>query len=426
MTKAEHSWGQIPADGASATARASVLSSKTARPIRVLDLMEAHSITGPAKNLFEFAHLVSKTQARSSPIDIRMATYQRGTAVTATPFVLSALDIGIDVEQIRERFAWDPGILSQLRALVEERRPDIIQTHNFKSHFLVRLTRLYLRSRWIAFHHGYTWTDLKNRAYNQLDRWSLPAAHHVVTVCRSFASDLERIGVPTGHITVQHNMVQPFVPPPQAERSETRKALGIPEGALVVLSVGRLSHEKGHLDLIEAIGRLQRDFNRHAFRVVIVGDGPELSAIRRRAGMLGVTDKLIFTGYQRDPAVHYSIADLMVLPSHSEGSPNVLLEAMAAGLPSVATAIGGVPEIAKHERTALLVEKGNHVALADAIRTLLCDEELRKKLGANAKREALRYAPENYCNSMLELYQNILAEGEKNANVSKATSNGSH
>ncbi|HMK30975.1 MAG TPA: glycosyltransferase, partial [Terriglobales bacterium] len=176
-----------------------------ARTIRVLSLMEATFVTGPARALLDFAAMAGRGLPGVPRVESAVATFERGRANSANVFVERATQAGLHVDVIREGFPFDPAILPQLRRLVAERQPDIIQSMNFKSHFLVRLLGLHQRRRWVAFHHGYTWTDLKNRAYNQLDRWSLPAADHVVTVCRPFASELVNIGVNRQRISVQHN-----------------------------------------------------------------------------------------------------------------------------------------------------------------------------------------------------------------------------
>ena len=227
--------------------------------------------------------------------------------------------------------------------MVVHRNPHILQTHNFKSHFLVRLLGLHKNSRWIAFFHGYTWTDLKNYAYNLLDLWSLRSAHRVVTVCQPFAAHLKRIGVRNERIVVQHNAVRPLQPASPDQVMDLRRNLSIPPGALVLLAVGRLSREKGHLDLIEALAVINQDSRHRQFCVVLVGDGPERDRILRRAQNLRVADRLILAGHRSTLAPFYTMADVLVLPSHTEGSPNVLLEAMAAGLPAVVTSVGVSP-----------------------------------------------------------------------------------
>jgi glycosyltransferase involved in cell wall biosynthesis len=325
-------------------------------------------------------------------------------------FTIGCENAGLQLHAITEHCAFDPTILPAMRGLIKEHKPDIIQTHGVKSHFLIRLLSAHRQYRWIAFQHGYTWPNVKVRLYNQLDRLSLPAADHVVTVCLPFASALRQLGVPSERISIRHNSVRPFVPSPGEQAMQLRKTLAIPPGTPVLLTVGRLSREKGHRDLIEALAVIRRkDHGRgRQFYLVVVGDGPELDSLMQLASVLGIADRVSFAGHQSDVATYYTMADIVVLPSHTEGSPNVLLEAMAAGLPVVATTVGGVPEIAEDNCNALLVQSRNSGALAAAIDRLLDDESLRRRLGNSARTRTWDFTPEAYRDSMIGTYLKVL------------------
>ncbi len=375
-------------------------------PIRVVALMEATSVTGPAKNLIEFATRAARQ--RQPPVLLSIVTYDRTPQAPPNAFISSARQAGLEVDTIVERFAFDPGILPRLRSALASRTPDVIQTHSVKSHFLVRLLGLHRHYPWIAFHHGYTWTDLKNRSYNLLDRWSLRAARQVVTVCQPFAAELEERGVRPERIAIQHNMVKPFVPAGPEEVAEWQRSLGIAADQLVAFTAGRLSREKGHADLLAAMAQIPPDI-RQKFRLVIAGEGPERARLAQQAGTLGIARSVSLVGHQRELAPFYSLADLVVLASHSEGSPNVLLEAMAAGLPVVATEVGGVPEILHDGETGILVPSGNPSMLAKAMIRLLNDGGLRQRLGAASKNLARNYDPDAYCASLVRLYERVLA-----------------
>jgi glycosyltransferase involved in cell wall biosynthesis len=138
---------------------------------------------------------------------------------------------------------------------------------------------------------------------------------------------------------------------------------------------------------------------------VVVGEGPEERRIRQLAVSLETADQVIFTGPVSGVGPYYRMADVLVLPSHSEGSPNVLLEGMAAGVPVVATAVGGVPEIVRPGESALLVRPHDPRGLADAIRLLLTDADLARRLAANAgARIVERHSPESRVRSLVEMY----------------------
>lgn len=367
-------------------------------PIKLLAIMEAGAVTGPAKNLIEFARRARPT------VETCIVTFQRQTA--HLPFASAAQEAGLEVEIINERYRFDRRIISLLREIVERRAPDIIQSHNVKSHFLVRWSGIARTSRWIAFHHGYTTTDWKMRLYNQLDRWSLTRADRIITVSRAFARQMARIAG-EDRITVLHNSIgiDSFAAISQEEVHALRAKLEIAANERVLLAVGRLSHEKGQADLISAFASVVKAHPQT--KLVIVGDGHERERLEHQAASSGLDNRVIFTGQVDDAPVYYCMADAFVLPSHSEGSPNALLEAMAAGLPVVATRVGGVPEIVADEESALLVAARDRQAMAGAVIRLLTDEKLAQNLAAAARERAKDYSPESRLQTLLEIYRRM-------------------
>ncbi|MDT5271965.1 MAG: hypothetical protein QOH49_4151 [Acidobacteriota bacterium] len=379
--------------------------------IKLLAVMEATTVTGPAKNLIGFA-----VRARSREfaerlglprVETAVVTFQRGGGPNA--FVSAARDAGLAVEVIPERFRFDPNVLGGLRRAARAHAPDLIQTHMLKSHFLLRLSGLARRYPWVAFHHGYTATDAKMQLYNQLDRWSLPAAGRVLTVCGPFAEQLAGLGVRRERITVRHNSVTAPAPADAEGLAALRERLGIGEDERVVLAVGRLSFEKGHADLVNALGELNRLDPALRFKLVVVGEGPEKERVEEAARAEGVAERVVFAGHAADVRPFYALADVLALPSHSEGSPNVLLEAMAAGLAVAATRVGGVPEIAEDGETALLVPARDPTALAGALRRLLADAGLAARLAERGRERALKhFSPEAYARALVEFYGELL------------------
>ena len=133
------------------------------------------------------------------------------------------------------------------------------------------------------------------------------------------------------------------------------------------------------------------------FRIVIVGDGPERETLSRLAVRTRNSKPNHLAGFQRDTKPYYAMAAVVAVPSHSEGSPNVVLEAMAAGLPIVSNRVGGVPEILEDGVTGLMVEPLRPEAMANALSGLLNDADLRARLGAAAQASAASaHTPEAY------------------------------
>jgi glycosyltransferase involved in cell wall biosynthesis len=384
-------------------------------PIRVVSIVEAWFVTGQAKNLLEFGKRSRVEEAGIQPVNLSLVTYERGAgAGDKNQFVIAAREAQIPLDLITEKGRFDFSALTQIKKIVAERRPHVIQTHNVKSHFLLRISGLWRTHRWIAFHHGYTTTDFKMQCYNQLDRWSLRVPDRVVTVCGAFAHDLENRGVAPGKIIVRHNSVRPYTAADPASLAAVRQT--VPAGIPVLLVVGRLSQEKGHLDLLAALNILRRKLKEERFHVILVGDGPEQAKIEAARRDLALEDHVTMAGLRHDVRPYYGIADVVVMPSHSEGSPNVLLEAMAAGIPVVATRAGGIPEIATDSETALLVPSRDPTAMAFALQKILHDTVLRETLARNAREVAEKqYSPDAHRRSLVQIYQNVLADSGNQA-----------
>ncbi len=375
--------------------------------IRVLTLIENATVTGPARNVIEFGKMAAQADANLPAVEVTIVTYQRGRE--ESQLVMAAQQAGLAVATVAERRRWDTQVFAQLRRVISDVNPDILETRNVKSHFFVRLLGLHRTYPWIAWNHGYTATSRLDRAYTQLDRWSLRAAYRVVTVCQPFAEHLARLGVDPDRITILHNSVKPFPRPPQEEVQRVRREFGIADDEAVILAVGRLSNEKGHADLLRAAATLSANSEEIPFRVVIVGDGPEREPLARLASHLKIDKRVTFAGFQRDTTPYYAMATLVAVPSHSEGSPNVVLEAMAAGLPIATNAVGGVPEILQDGVTGLMVPPRNPEAMAMAMLRILSEPELRIRLGEAARaRVEAAHTPEAYRRSLVGFYQNTL------------------
>jgi glycosyltransferase involved in cell wall biosynthesis len=399
-----------------------MVDSSSNRVIRVLAIVEGTAVTGPAKNIFEFCR-VSGSLAARPVISTSVATFVRvakdGRKPRAEPNQIldAAIAAGLEVHSIPERFPFDPKIIRGLRNLVKRLDPDIIQTHHIKSHFLVRLSGLVRLYRWIAFHHGYTSEGIKMRVYDQLDRWSLRVPSQVVTVCEPFKRQLVSCGVPPSRIVVLHNSISVdwLNGRDQMDTADSTAAQNFSNSwrrhEPVVLAVGRLSGEKAFTDLIVAMDHLRRLRRDLLVQLLIVGDGPERGRIERAIRDLDLGDRITLPGHVQDVRPYYRQADVLAISSVSEGSPNVLLEAMAAGVPVVATSVGGIPEIVADKETGLLVPPSDPKAMASAINLLFSNRDLAKTLACNAL-ELVRkwHSPQDRARFLLELYEQVLTQ----------------
>ncbi len=376
-------------------------------PIRVLAFLDDTVISGNVKPVLTLARRARAVKEERRPLEVTMLAFSR--TEREPPLVTSLRNEGFAVEVVRENGPLDFGVFPQLRAIVGRRRPDVFWTHGAKTHFLVRLAGLQRGRAWAAFHHGYTAPSLRWRLYDQLDRWSLRGADCVMTPCDAFAADLNaRLGIKRERLSVHRTPIAANTFATKDTNVRGRRELDLPADARIVLSVGRLSKEKGHADLIRAMVHVRRMSDLQIL-LVIVGDGPERTRLEALCARLDIAGAVRMVGYQHDVSAYYEAADVFALTSQTEGSPNVLLEAMVAGVPIVATAVGGVGEMIHDGENGLLVPSGDEEAIARAIVTLLESTGLSLALTGAARKSLADYSPERYYDSVRSVFEKIVA-----------------
>jgi glycosyltransferase involved in cell wall biosynthesis len=252
----------------------------------------------------------------------------------------------------------------------------------------------------------------------RVQRLTCRLADAVVTNAEAIAQRLRAEGYRAETIEVIHNGIVPVEPPPRLPGSGFRRDLGIPAAAPVVGVVARIDPLKGLDDFLDAAALVAA---RHPeTRFLIVGGpaaevGPEYQdQLRRRADRLGLGDRVFLTGARTDVPDILPELTVSVLPSLTEGLSNSLLEAMAAGKPVVATAVGGNPEIVEDGVTGFLVPANDPASLAAAIERLVASPGLAAELGrAGQARVAAEFTPERLVERTTELYRRLLRESRR-------------
>lgn len=286
-------------------------------------------------------------------------------------------------------------------------RPDIVHTHTAKGGMVGRLAaRTVPRARTIhSFHghvlHGYFSPGL-TRAYIAAERQLARRTDLLVSVGRRVRDELvaARIGHPSQHCTIA-----PGVAPPTAwERAAARAALDLDADAEVVLVLGRLAGVKRVDRALEVMRRLTTD---HPDAVLVVAGGGDLDGrLRQDAADLGAAVR--FLGWVGDVGKVLAAADVVLLTSDNEGMPVGLIEAAHAGVPAVATDVGGVEEVVLDGRTGLVVAPDPD-ALARACARLLADPALRDRMGAAAKGHAVAtFSPSILVRRHQDIYRKVL------------------
>jgi len=249
--------------------------------------------------------------------------------------------------------------------LCRELRPDVVHTHGYRPDVLDADVARRLGIPVVTTVHGFTGGGWKNRIYEWLQCRAFREFDAVVAVSRPLVSRLTAAGVPASRIHEVPNAWGDVGNPAPLDRQEARRLLGLPADDFVVGWVGRLSPEKGADVLLDAIPHL-KDLS---LAVSFVGDGAERLSLAARARGLGLNGQIHWHGPVAEAERFFSAFDVFVLSSRTEGTPIVLFEAMAAGVPIVATEVGGVPYVVSSKEAAL-VRAGHPAGLATEIRAV--------------------------------------------------------
>ena len=308
----------------------------------------------------------------------------------------------VDFADVRRTYRLD-GVLRLARRLRRE-RADVLHTHtlaaaNALARTAGRLARVPVVSHLHIANH---FRPATRALLSGLDNATARFAAALVAVSEDTRRAYEEQGYPH-RIRVVYNGVTAA----PADANGLREELSIPLDAPLVAEVGRLCDVKGQRELIDAVARLP---GAHA---VLVGadlerGGAYEQTLRQRADELGVTDRVVFAGYRDDAARIVAAADVVALPSWTEGLPLVVLEAMTLGRPVVATTVGGTPELVADGETGLLVPPRDVEALTAALKRVLDDEGLRRRLGeAGRHRVAERFSSEAMTRNVLAVYDEV-------------------
>ena len=276
-------------------------------------------------------------------------------------------------------------------------RPHVVHTHGYRADVLDAGAARQLGIPTVTTVHGFTGGGWKNRFYERLQRRAYRQFDAVVVVSRPLVDRLIQDGVPPHRVHCVPNAWQETTPP--LDRLSARRALGLREDGFVIGWVGRLSGEKGPDVLLDALLYLT-DL---PITVSVVGNGPERHSLASRAQRCGVEPLIRWHGAVPDAGRRFAAFDVFVLSSHTEGTPIVLFEAMAAGVPIVATRVGGVPDVVSPAEAAL-VAPADPAALAAEIRALHRDPALGR---ARAQRASTRLLSDFAVEPWLERYAAI-------------------
>ena len=292
---------------------------------------------------------------------------------------------------------FNPAIMFRLIKIIKDHKIDIVHGQGARAEFFARLASgLFCRSRYVSTIampvEGYDVGPMKMLLYRAFDRFSERFVDRFLVVSSVLAQTMiQGHGIPQEKVVKIYNGIETdyYKPHDQEEgRRRVRQEYSVNDSEVLIGSLGRLVWQKGFEYFIHAMPILIRDLPEAKF--LIVGEGPLRQELERQARLLGIQDRLVFTGHRSDIRDIMAAMDVVVIPSLLEGFPMITLEAMAMEKPIVTTSIDGIMEQITDGREGLLIAPKSPPALAQAVKRLVDNPDYARSLGINARAKVVR------------------------------------
>jgi L-malate glycosyltransferase len=370
-------------------------------PVSVLQLRSSAGLYGADRMVLALDGGLRQHGARSRLLSIH------NYLLPTQPLHEAAIAAGRDAVLLPCRGRIDMRTVAALRAQLDAHAVDVLHVHDYKSAFYAWLaTRQRPRVRLVATLHGWVESSRALRLYNRLEIALLRRFDALVVVAMAQRERLLRAGVARTRVhQVDNGIALPAVAT-RAGSASLRMELGLGGSGPVFAAVARLSPEKNLPQLVAAfagVAAAEPDA-----RLLVVGDGPQREALRGQVEQAGLHERVRFAGVRADMERIYPLVDCLVLPSLSEGMPLVVLEAMAHGIPVIASAVGDVPALLAHSQHGRLVPPGDEAALRTAMLEALSGRGRNDMRAAEFIRE--RHSAHAMAGRYLDLYRELLVE----------------
>jgi len=382
------------------------------RLVRVLHVITRLDPGGSAENT-----LLSVARLNKTRFDVHLAFGL--TVGDPGPTLAKARQAGvtlIDIPELVRNVAplADWRALRVLRRVMQSNAYDIIHTHTSKAGILGRLAaRLEGVPRIVHTPHGHVFYGyygrIVTRLFVWLERWVARFTDCIIALTQSDLEDHLRFNIASrGRFCVIHSGIDfsPFAGVTRGDRLAVRHSLGIDPDGVVIGTVGRLTAIKGQGDLLTGFAAV-RTRVANAW-LLLVGDGEERGALESQARGLGVAEYVAFAGWREDIPSLLGAMDVFAFPSMNEGMGKALVEAMYVGLPCVATDVGGIPELIRHEQEGLLVAPAAPHDLTEGMIRLLNSNTESTQFGTAASIRARGYSVESMVAQLEVLYEELL------------------
>jgi glycosyltransferase involved in cell wall biosynthesis len=298
---------------------------------------------------------------------------------------------GVELVCFNRRPGRDWAVSRRLARAVKERRIEVIHAHQYTPFFYAALARplCQFRPKLILTEHGRHYPDRVSPLRRAVNRLVLDRLANAVTACCRFSAEgLSRTdGFAGARIETIENGIEVCDYEPTANKAQTKDRVGLEKSRKYIIHVARHHPVKDQATLLRAFALVASDLPK--VDLLMVGDGPLRGELESLAVELRIVDRVKFLGIRKDIPLLMQASDVFALTSLSEAASLTLLEAMASGLPVVATAVGGNPEIVRHEREGLLFPRGDVAAGAGAFRRIFAERTLAEQLGTAARERAI-------------------------------------
>ena len=330
----------------------------------------------------------------------------------------SAKSLGLQTKTFKCSKPFDPRTVYQIRKYMTQNRVDIIHAHGYKANFYALMSTIFCKVPCMATCHPWleTGDSLRATFYTFLDRLLLGRFKKIVAISEELKKEILQEGRSKLKITVIENGIDISRFSNNYNTEQVRRELGIADNFRIIGTIGRLSPEKAHLDLLEAAKMLKESFA-NVF-VLIVGDGPMRANLEAAIEKLGLNNNVLITGVRNDIPDILAIFDIFVLPSHSEGLPIALLEAMAAKKPIIATNVGSIPNVLSQKKSGILIPPRDVYLLKNAMAELLGNSSKADLFAQNAYTTVeAQYSSKRMTEEYMDIYEQFNPIKSRNVSI---------
>lgn len=365
--------------------------------LRILIIIATNNIGGPGKGIFQLINHSDKNK-----VEFLLANFIQKDQCTFE-FLEESERQGIKTHLIRQNSRLDFSMVRQVADLIKSKKCDLIQTHGYKGHIIGFLLRRKYGVKWITVAHGWTNENFRIRVYTFIEKIFIRLSDYAIAVSPKLyetVSKLRGIKKPTDLIL---NAITDIDPPLEEDLEKIRQKYHLGECKLLGV-FGRFSNEKGQAFAIKALRIVKRQYK--DVKLLLLGEGVDELKLKALVEDQCVQDDVIFCGYQSNISTYLKLVDFVIVPSLSEGIPNIILESLYLNKPVICTNVGGIPDIVKDNYNGCLVEPGSENEISSKILELMDNTERVDSIICNARASLYpKFSVKNRVQLFLNVYK---------------------